>query len=217
VPEGFKTLRAPFDGVVTERNTDVGALVDADTTTPQPLFVVSDLQTVRIYVDVPQSFLGQLHDGTRVAFTMPQFPDRRFDATLVTTANALNQSSRSMRVERQADNADGLLTAGSYCEVEFDALPEPNVVRVPATALIFSDRGVEVATLSTSNKIVLKPVELGRNGGTYVEGVSGLSASDRVIDNPPETILNGMAARLASSKTKPARPRPLEAPRGEHA
>src|ERR1700704_178871 len=131
----FKDIVAPFDGIVTARNTDIGALINAGNA-GQELFEISDLHRVRIYVQVPQAFSAQLHPGLRATLEMPQYPGRKFDATLVTTSNALNASSRSMLVELQADNADGAFFAGAYCQVHFQLLGDPNMVRLPATALI---------------------------------------------------------------------------------
>ena len=112
----------------------IGALITAGNA-GQELFEVSDLHRVRIYVQVPQAFSAQLHPGLRATLEMPQYPGRKFDATLVTTSNALNASSRSMLVELQADNADGTFFAGAYCQVHFQLLGDPNMVRLPATAL----------------------------------------------------------------------------------
>jgi RND family efflux transporter MFP subunit len=199
--ESFKQIVAPFDGVVTARNTDVGALINAGSTAGQELFEVSDLHRVRIYVQVPQAYSAQLHPGLHATFVLPQYPGRTFDATLVTTSNAMNVTSRSMQVELQADNPDGTLLGGSYCEVEFHIPGDPNMVRVPATALLPVDHGAQVAVLGDGNKVVLKPVQLGRDFGDSVEVTAGLAAQDRVIDSPPETLRSGDLVRLAAAAT----------------
>jgi RND family efflux transporter MFP subunit len=199
--ESFKQIVAPFDGVVTARNTDVGALINAGSTAGQELFEVSDLHRVRIYVQVPQAYSAELHPGLHATFVLPQYPGRTFDATLVTTSNAMNVTSRSMQVELQADNPDGTLLGGSYCEVEFHIPGDPNMVRVPATALLPVDHGAQVAVLGDGNKVVLKPVRLGRDFGDSVEVTAGLAAQDRVIDSPPETLRSGDLARLAAAAT----------------
>src|SRR5712671_4401371 len=115
--QSFKQIVAPFDGVVTLRNTDIGALINAGSTAGQELFEVSDLHRVRIYVQVPQAFTADLRPGLKATFEMPQYPSQKFDATLVTTSKAVNANSRSMLVELQADNADGKLLSGAYCRV----------------------------------------------------------------------------------------------------
>ena len=122
----------------------------------QELFEVSDLHRVRIYVQVPQAFSAELRPGLKATFEMPQYPGQQFDATVVTTSNAMNVNSRSMLVELQADNADGKLFGGAYCQVDFQLPGDPNMVRVPATALMPVNHGVQVAVLGSDNKVVLK-------------------------------------------------------------
>ena len=197
--ETFKTIVAPFDGVVTARNTDIGALISAGGSAGQELFEVSDMDTVRIYVQVPQAFTAQLHPGLKATFEMPQYPGQHFDAKLVTTSNALNVPSRSMLVELQADNSAKKFAPGTYCQVQFQIPGDPNMVLVPATALISGDHGTQVAVLDNSNKVVVKSIQLGHDFGDTVEVVAGLSPSDRVIDSPPETIKTGDHVQLAAA------------------
>ncbi len=199
--ESFKSIAAPFDGVVTQRNTDVGALVNVGSggTAGQALFEVSDLHKVRIYVQVPQAFSAGLTPGLKATFDMPQYPGQQFEATLVTTSHAMDANSRSMLVELQADNADGKFAQGTYCQVHFQLPVDPNMVRVPATALMLVDNGVQVAVLGEGNKAVLKTVQLGRDFGDSVELKAGLSPSDRVIDSPPETLQSGAAVQLVAA------------------
>jgi RND family efflux transporter MFP subunit len=197
--QSFKQIVAPFDGVVTARNTDVGALINAGSTAGQELFEVSDLHRVRIYVQVPQAFSADLHPGLKATFEMPQYPGQKFDATLVTTSNAMNATSRSMLVELQADNSDGKLLGGTYCQVEFQIPSDPNMVRMPATAMIPVNHGVQVAVLGDGNKVVLKSIQLGRDFGDSVEVTAGLAPQDRVIDGPPETLQSGDAVLLTAA------------------
>jgi RND family efflux transporter MFP subunit len=196
--QSFKQIVAPFDGVVTARNTDIGALINAGTTAGQELFEVSDLHRVRIYVQVPQAFSADLRPGLKATFEMPQYPGQKFDATLVTMSNAMNAMSRSMLVQLQADNSDGKLFGGTYCQVEFQIPGDPNMVRIPATALIPVNRGVQVAVLGDSNKVVLKSIQLGRDFGDSVEATAGLDPQDQVIDSPPETLRSGDAVQLTA-------------------
>lgn len=196
--ESFKNIVAPFDGVVTARKTDVGALINAGNG-GQELFEVSDMHKVRIYVQVPQAFTAEIHPGLAATFDMPQYPGHPFTATVVTMSNALDANSRSMLVELQADNADAKLFAGAYCQVHFQLPGDPTMVRVPATALVPVDNGAQVAVLGSDNKAVLKQVQLGRDFGDSVEVTSGLAASDRVIDSPPETLQSGDAVQLAAT------------------
>jgi RND family efflux transporter MFP subunit len=171
------------------------------------LFEVSELHRVRIYVQVPQAFSAALHPGLNATFEMPQYPGRTFDATLVTTSNAMDPTSRSVRVELQADNPDGTLVGGDYCRVDFQLPGDLNMVRVPATALMPVNRGVQVAVLGDDNKVVLKPIQLGRDFGDSVEVTAGLTSQDRVIDSPSETLQSGDAVQLAVVKPSPNSPR----------
>ena len=163
---------------------------------------------MRIYVQVPQAYSANLAPGLKATFDVPQFPGRKFDATLVTTSNAINATSRSMLVELQGDNSDGKLLGDTYCRVNFQIPGDPNMVRIPATALIAVDRGAQVAVLGDGNKVALKSVQLGRDLGDSVEVTAGLAAQDRVIDSPPETLQSGDEVQLAeatpSSSSTPA-------------
>jgi RND family efflux transporter MFP subunit len=196
--QSFKQIVAPFDGVVTARNTNIGALINAGNTAGQELFEVSDLHRVRIYVQVPQAFTANLRPGLKATFEMPQYPGQKYDATLITTSSAVNAMSRSMLVELQADNPDGKFLGGAYCRVNFQIPSDPNVVRIPATALTPVDRGVQVAIVGDGNKVVLKPIQLGRDFGDTVEVAAGLDPQDRVIDSPPETLQSGDVVQLAA-------------------
>jgi RND family efflux transporter MFP subunit len=196
--QSFKQIVAPFEGLVTARNTDIGALINSGSA-GQALFEVSDLHRVRIYVQVPQAFTADLRPGLKATFEMPQYPGQKFDATLVATSNAMNETSRSMLVELQADNPDGKLFGGTYCRVDFQIPGDPNMVRLPATALIPVNRGAQVAVLGDGNKVVLKSIQLGRDFGDTVEVTAGLAPQDRVIDSPPETLQNGDTVELAAA------------------
>jgi RND family efflux transporter MFP subunit len=215
--QSFKQIVAPFDGVVTARNTDIGALINSGSA-GQPLFVVSDLHRVRIYVQVPQAFTADLRPGLNATFEMPQYPGQTFNATLVTTSNAMNEASRSMQVELQADNSDGRLFGGAYCRVDFQIPGNPNALRLPATALMPANRGAQIAVVGAGNKVVLKAIQLGRDFGDTVEVTAGLSPQDQVIDSPPETLQNGDAVQLAdatpaSTSTQAGAPTPPTKPK----
>jgi RND family efflux transporter MFP subunit len=200
--QSFKTLAAPFDGVVTARNVELGMLINSGGS-GLPLFEVSDLHRVRIYVQVPQSFSAGLTPGLKATFEMPQYPGVQFDATLSHVSRAMNPTSHSMQVELQADNAAGKFFAGSYCNVQFEIPSDANLVRIPSTALVAGNQGTQVATLDSNDKVVLKKVQLGRDFGDSVEVIAGLSPSDRIINNPPETLDAGAAVHVAAA-TPPA-------------
>jgi RND family efflux transporter MFP subunit len=168
------------------------------------------MDTVRIYVQVPQAFTAQLKPGLKANFEVPQYPGQQFDAKLVTTSNAVDMSSRSMLVELQADNSAGKFSPGTYCQVQFQLPGDPNLVEVPATALISGNQGTQVAVLGDGDKVVMKPIQIGRDFGDSVEVTAGLTASDRVIDSPPETLQAGDQVQLAA--TPPAGTRPAAVP-----
>ncbi|MGY4350236.1 RND family efflux transporter MFP subunit [Bradyrhizobium sp. GM7.3] len=203
--QSFKTLAAPFDGVVTARNVELGMLINSGGS-GQPLFEVSDLHRVRIYVQVPQSFTAGLTVGMKATFEMPQYPGARFEATLSHVSKSINQNSHSMQVELQADNAAGKFFGGSYCNVHFEIPTDANLVKVPSTALITGNQGTHIATLDSNDKVVLRSVQLGRDLGDSVEVVAGLSPADRIINNPPETLAAGDAVRVAQATSQAAAP-----------
>src|ERR1700735_2792855 len=187
---GFEQIRAPFDGVVTARNVDIGDLVNAGGNTGRALFQVADIHRMRIYVNVPQAFLGELAPGIKATLYLPGQKET-FDATLVSTANALAETSRTALVELQADNPDGKLWPGAFAEVHFHIPADPNTLTVPLTALVFGAKGMQVAALDTDDKVVLKPVAVGRNLGNKVQIESGLALADRLVDSPLESIQTG--------------------------
>src|SRR5882757_7377544 len=196
--QSFKTLSAPFDGVVTARNVEIGQLISPGGS-GQPLFEVSDLHRVRIFVQVPQSFSAGLAPGMKATFELPQYPGVQFDATLSHISQSINATSHSMQVELQADNASGKFFGGSYCNVHFEIPTDANLVKLPSTALVTGNQGTQVAVLEGNNKVVLKSVRLGRDLGDSVEIIAGLLPSDRVINNPPETLATGDTVRVAAA------------------
>jgi RND family efflux transporter MFP subunit len=195
--QSFNRLLAPFDGVITARNVDIGDLVSAGGNSGRPLFRVSDIHQMRVYVSVPQAFLGELKQGLTASLVLPQYPGKTFPATLTTTSNSVAPDSRSALVELLADNPEGKLWPGSFAEVHFHLEVKPNVLHIPATALFFGPRGMEVAMLTPDGKVNLTKVELGRNLGNEVEIISGLSPGASVIDSPPESLTTGQVVRVA--------------------
>jgi RND family efflux transporter MFP subunit len=200
--EKFKHIVAPFDGIVTARHTDIGDLVNAGSS-GTALFQISDVSKVRIYVEVPQAFASELRAGLQASLSIPQYPDRTFDATLVSTANSFSEASRTVMVQLQADNPSNKLWPGAFTEVSFHLPADADVLRVPSTALVFSPHGAQIAVLGTDDKVAFKTVKLGRNLGNDAEVLAGLSLTDRVIDSPPEWLSEGDLVRLAAA-TEPA-------------
>jgi RND family efflux transporter MFP subunit len=196
--EGFKKIIAPFDGTVTARETDVGDLITAGSgTNEQQLFRVADTHKMRIYVRVPQQESAGIQPRLTAAMHLPQYPDKTFRATVVTTSNAINVNSRTLLAELQADNRQGLLQPGAYAEVEFELPSNPQVMRIPTSALLFREHGLRVATVGPDNKVEVKAVTLGKNLGTNVEVLSGLAWSDRIINSPPDSLAAGDTVHVA--------------------
>jgi RND family efflux transporter MFP subunit len=207
--ESFKRVIVPFDGVVTARETDIGALINAGSgvgggSGPE-LFRVADVHEMRIYVLVPQQMSGRVHPGLAAELRLPPYTSRTFNATVATTSRSIAMSSRTLLVELHADNPDGLLQPGAYAEVDFKLAGDSDVVQIPTSALLFREHGLQVATVDPDNKVALKSVTLGRNLGTEVEVEQGLSPSDRVIDAPPDSIEAGDVVRIAGEKGQPAK------------
>jgi membrane fusion protein, multidrug efflux system len=193
----FEQIKAPFDGVVTARNVDIGDLVNAGGTTGRALFQIADIRRMRVYVNVPQAFLGELAPGIKATLHLPGQKET-FEAELVSTSNALAENSRTALIELQADNPDGKLWPGAFAEVHFHIPADANTLSVPLTALVFGAQGMRVAAVGTDDKVVLKPVALGRNLGNHVEIESGVSLSDRLIDSPLESTQTGDTVNVAN-------------------
>jgi RND family efflux transporter MFP subunit len=206
--KGFADIVAPFDGVVTARNVDVGSLVRADSNNSQALFTVADIHQMRVYVPVPESYAADLKEGMKATLELPEHPDRKFDATIVTTSHAIDQKSRTLLVELLADNKDGLLSPGAFARVHFEIPPDPNTSRIPASALLYRDNALQVAALGLDNRITLKKVHIARDLGTEVEITGGLSQGERIVANPPDSIGDGEEVRVmeAANEKKQAPP-----------
>jgi len=198
---GFEQIKAPFDGVVTARNVNVGDLLNAGGTSGRALYQVADIHRMRIFVNVPQAFLGDLKPGVKATLHLPG-QQETFEAELSSTANAVEENSRTALIELQANNPDGKLWPGAFTEVQFHIPADPSTLRIPSTALIFGKNGMRVAAVDANNKVVLKTVRLGRDLGNRVEIQSGLSLTDRLIDNPQESIEAGAIVRIAGSDAK---------------
>jgi membrane fusion protein (multidrug efflux system) len=201
----FEQIKAPFDGVVTARNVDIGDLVNAGGTTGRALFQIADIHRMRIYVNVPQAFLGDLAPGIRATLHLPG-QNETFEAELVSTSNALAENSRTALIELQADNPEGKLWPGAFAEVHFHIPADPNTLSIPLTALVFGAQGMRVAALDAEDKVALKPVVVGRNLGNRVEIESGLAPSDRLVDSPLESTQTGDTVNVANADANPVAP-----------
>jgi RND family efflux transporter MFP subunit len=210
VLEQYKRLIAPFDGLVTARNTDIGALINAGGGGP-PMFVVSETSKLRVYVNVPQNYVPSVPVGTRAQITVPEYPGRTFPATVEASAQAVDVASSTTRMQLVVDNSNNELMTGDFTNVTFE-LPHPEIaINVPASALIFNQSGLQVATVSSEGRIVLKQVTISRDLGNEVEIGSGIAADDRVVTNPPDGIATGDKVRVAGAPGTPGEPETAEA------
>ncbi|MGC1302799.1 MAG: efflux RND transporter periplasmic adaptor subunit [Caulobacteraceae bacterium] len=198
----FKSIVAPFDGVVTSRSTDIGALIVAGDARATPLFSVADNSQLRLYVSVPQNYAAVIKPGLTAHFTVPDHPSQSFTAQLVRTAGAVNTQSGAMLIQLVFDNKAGLLKPGAYAQVSLDVTPPPSTqtanVRIPASALLFRKEGTAVAVVGPNGQVTIRPVQIAQDYGAELAIGSGLSASDLVIDSPSDAIANGDRVKAAS-------------------
>lgn len=200
----YESVTAPFDGVITARNVDVGTLVTAGSTPGSPglsgeLFHLEQTDTLRVFVDVPQDSATGVSTGTAVYLTTPQYPGRRFAAHVARSAGAIDPVTRTLRVEIDVDNHDGALMPGAYAQAHLVLPSAAPALELPVSALLFRPNGVTVATVGANGQTALKTVQIGRDFGTRVEVVAGLAATDRVIDNPGDAITAGEAVKIVST------------------
>lgn len=198
--ESFKRLTAPFDGVVTARKTDVGALINAGSGSGPELFTVSDASQLRVYVSVPQSDAASIRPGMHATLTVPERPGMTFDAKLVDTDQSISADSGTMLVQLAVDNKQGTLFPGEYTEVHLAIPGDAHALFVPASALIFRAHGMQVAVAGPDHKVQLRDVTIGTDLGTRVQIIQGLQVGERVIDNPPDSLANGDVVRLAATE-----------------
>lgn len=201
----YTRLVAPFDGVVTTRNTDVGALINVGGAPGSELFVVSDVRRLRVYVNVPQRQVALVRPGATAQLSVPEHPGRTWPATVTSRAQAIASASGAMLVQLTVQNDAGDLLPGGYATVRFDAPRDttgqaaPAALSLPPSALIIGKAGVQVATLDAQDRVRLKRVAVARDLGNSIELASGLQTSDRVIDSPPDGLLEGSAVRIAAN------------------
>jgi RND family efflux transporter MFP subunit len=195
--QSFEKVYAPFDGVVTARNTDIGQLIAAGNAPgAKELFHVGAINTLRVYVNVPQVDSPAALPGVQAYLTLPQFPGKHFPGKLVRNAEAIEQSSRTLLTEVDVSNPTGELLPGAYAEVHLK-LPTPtSTVIIPVTSLIFRTEGLRVGVVRNGQAHMI-PITLGRDFGTEVEVISGLDSNEKVITNPPDSLVEGQEVRVA--------------------
>jgi len=193
----FKQITAPFDGKITSRKTDIGALINAGHDAGHELFTVADNRKLRLYVNVPQSYAHKLNVGMKADLDVPSFPGKTFEATLRANSGAVNESSGSVLVELEVDNKLGQLMPGGYGNVKFKLPVDASLIQIPASALVFRKEGLSIATLTTDNHVAFRPIQISHDQGSVVEIANGISPTDRIIDNPPDSIENGDLVRIS--------------------
>lgn len=202
----FARIVAPFDGTVTSRSTDVGALINAGGAQGAELFVVSDTRRLRVYVSVPQSYVAAIRAGASATLGVPERPGKAYPATVQSMARAINTATGSMLVQLSAANPKAELLPGGFATVNFRLPAAVGTLTIPPGALIFDKAGLRVATVDAHDKVLLKTVTVARDLGSVVELSSGLEPHDRVIESPPDGIADGDPVRIAAAEPDASAP-----------
>jgi RND family efflux transporter MFP subunit len=200
--ESFKHVVAPFDGVVTSRNTDIGALINAGQ--GSALFRVSDTSKLRVYVLVPQLYAANTTPGLHADLTFPERPGKTYAAQVVRTADALDPVSRTLQVELLVDNSSGELFPGAYAQVHFKLPQGAGSLSVPASAVLFRSADLQVAVVGADHRVTLKSITTGRDFGTSLEVLTGLAPGDDIIANPPDSLATGTLVHVVQPQSNPA-------------
>jgi RND family efflux transporter MFP subunit len=201
---GYEKVYAPFDGIITARNTDVGALIDAGAnTTGKELFHLASTATLRTFVNVPEAYSRAAARGVYALLTLTEFPGRQFRGTIVRNANAIDTNSRTLLVEVDVKNPAGELLPGSYVSVHLKLPSKVEAVTVPANTLLFRSEGLRIAVVR-NGRAALVPVILGRDYGDTVEIISGITRHDEVIVNPSDSIVSGEQVRVGKPSSAPS-------------
>jgi RND family efflux transporter MFP subunit len=200
--KGFTRIVAPFDGIVTARNTDVGALINAGGGAGPELFAVADTRKLRVYVSVPQSYASIVKVGAKAKLTVPEQPGKSYAATVESSSRAVTVASGTMLIQLAVDNAAAELLPGGFANVSLELPRNAGGLSIPPSALMFGKSGLRVATVGADDKVVLKKVTIARDLGKTIELGSGITAGDRVIESPPDGIADGDLVRVAKSDAK---------------
>ncbi len=195
--ESFKHVYAPFAGIITKRNTDIGALINAGNSgTNQELFVVAQIDPIRVYVDVPENYAPSIHPGLKASIELPAFPGQHFSGNIVRTSDSIDLTTRTLRTEIDVPNRDGRLFPGSYAQVHFGVNVAAVRLLVPVNALLFRAEGPRAAVVGADGKVHLKPVIIGRDYGTDVEILGGLEPSESIVLNPSDSLEEGQTVHV---------------------
>jgi len=198
--QAFERIYAPFDGIITARNTDVGALIDAGASAPKELFHLASINKLRVFVAIPEVYSRAANTGASATLTLDEFPGEVFKGTLVRNANAIDSASRTLLTEVDVDNPKGRLLPGAYVFVHMKLPESTKSVTVPSNTLLFRKEGLQVG-VARDGKVELVSVKMGRDYGNSVEIVSGLEGSDAVIVSPPDSLISGTQVKIADPRT----------------
>ena len=211
--ESFKNVYAPFSGVLTRRNVDPGALINSGAqANGRELFDVARVDPLRVYVQVPQAYAPSMKVGVKAAVTLQEFPGQKFTGTIVRTADAIEMATRTLNTEVDVPNKDGKLLPGSFGQVHFAVADAVQRITVPANSMLFRAEGPQVAVVGSDDKVELRPIIIGRDFGATLEILSGLSASDRIVINPADSLEAGQQVRVAEpDHSQPGQPQPNQA------
>ena len=212
--QGFERVYAPFDGVVTSRSAQIGALVVTGNLAAQPLFTVSDVHRMRVYVRVPQSVSAMVRTGITASLMLPEFPSRAFDAVLTRSANAVDPQSGAVLVELQADNPDQLLKPGAFAQVHFHAAAATGALILPGSAILYGAAGPSVVVVGAQGRVDIRPIHIARDNGNSVAVIGAIGPADRVVDTPPDAIRAGEQVNVVQTLPQAADP---SAKDGKHA
>jgi len=201
--QSFEKIYAPFEGVITARNTDIGALIDSGSSGGQrtELFHIAQPDKLRVYVNVPEAYSQAAKPGLTADLTLSEFPGRRFTGTLVRTANAIDQTTRTLLVEIQVSNPTGTLLSGAYAEVHLKLPHATSAFILPVNTLLFRSEGLRIAVVNGNQQAELRPITLGHDFGSEVEVLAGLTGDESVVINPPDSIVSGETVRIVQPAT----------------
>jgi RND family efflux transporter MFP subunit len=201
--QSFEKVYAPFDGIVTARNTDIGRLISAgQNTTPQELFHLAAIGKIRVYVAVPEAYSAAIRDGGKATLTLDEYPGKSFEGTIARNSNAIDQSTRTLNVEVDVDNPRGELLPGAYVFVHFKVPEHAASLMLPSNTLLFRSEGLRVGVVR-DGRVQLVPVKIGRDAGATVEIASGLTSNDAVILDPSDSLASGQEVQIANRVNAP--------------
>jgi RND family efflux transporter MFP subunit len=195
--ESFRRVVAPFSGVITARNTDIGALINAGQSAGSELFRIADTHKLRIYVQVPETYAAVTNPGLEAELHFAEQPHKTFAAKTVRTSNALDPALRTLQVELELDNANHAVFPGAYAEVHFKLPGSGESLRLPSNTVLFRAAGLQVATIDGQKRVKLKSIVQGRDFGNTIEVLSGIEPNDTIILNPPDSLIDGVEVRIA--------------------